>query len=348
MMRFHALLAAGLSLAFTLTTIAQTKSPADAAADAFFKLRDDKEAKVDQARLQAIMTSGIDFLAANPTHGRAWNVITALGMHAGTIREKKLAPIRDYWVSHLKYEIVNRRTARDQSEEQQAVWAALGAVLAGYEARVQVNRDTVDAYRAALDRLAEQPKGARFIVNAEREYVRFLFEARSPRLAAQVKKLQESSDKRLVTMANEENNLIVARTTPWEMKFTALDGKEFDAAAGRGKLLLVVFFSAKRDATAKELDAIQGVTDYAKEVVVVGVALDAEEDRAAVEKLVKSQRLKWPVLLGGAAKDNEFAQRLNLRSATAAFLFDRAGLLAVPNIRTDRLEAEIKRLQNAK
>lgn len=348
MSRFRAILAAGLSLAFVLTASAQNKTPADEAADAFFKLRDDKEAKVDQTRLQSIMAAGLEFLAANPTHGRAWNVISALGTQAGTLRDKKVAPLREYWNSHLKFEIVNRRTARDQSEDQVAVWAALGAAVAGFEARAQPNRDNLDAYRTALDRLAEQPKGSRFIVNAERDHLRLLFDLKSPRLAAQIKKFTDGSDKRLAAMAREENNLFTARTTPWEMKFTAMDGKEFDAAAVRGKPLLIVFFSAKRDAAAKEIDAIQGFTDFFKEVAVVGVALDAEEDRAAVEKLVKAQRLKWPVLLGGPAKDNEFAQRLNVRGAPASFLFDKAGVLSVPNVRTDRLETEFKRLLSAK
>lgn len=343
MFRPRALLAAGLSLAFALVALAQTKSPADEAAEAFFKLRDDREAKVDQARLQRIMMAGLDFLAANPTHGRAWNVVTALATHPGTLRDKKLAPLREYWTAHLKFEIVNRRTARDQSEEQLAVWAALGAAVAGYDARTLPNRDNFEAYRTALDRLGEQPKGSRFAVNAEREYLRFLFDQKSPRLDPQLKKLLGGSDKRLAAMAKEEQNIFTARTTPWAMAFTALDGKAFDAANTRGKAMLLVFFSAKRDAAPKEIDAITSITALYKDVVVVGVAIEGEDQRADVEKFVKAQRLAWPVLLGGPAKDNEFAQRLNVRNVPASFFFDKAGLLTTPNLRTDRLEAEIKR-----
>jgi hypothetical protein len=348
MFRLRALLAAGLSLALSLVVHAQTKSPADEAAEAFFKLRDDREAKVDQARLQKIMAVGLEFLSANPTHGRTWNVVTALGGYAGTLRDKKQAPLREYWVAHLKFEVVNRRTARDQSPEQLAVWAALGAAVAGYEARQQPGRDTLDEYRTALDRLAEQEKGSRFVSNAEREYLRLLFDLKSPRLDPQLKKLIGGSDKRLAAMAKEEQNIFTARTTPWEMAFTALDGKPFDAAAARGKALLVVFFSAKREAAPKEIDAITAITSHYKDVVVVGVAVEGEEERAEVEKFVKSQRLTWPILLGGPAKDNEFAQRLNLRNAPASFFFDKAGLLTTQNARTDRLEADIKRVLGAK
>lgn len=348
MFRLRALIAAGLSLAFALVVSAQNKTPADNAADAFFKLRDDKDAKVDQERLQNIMKTGLDYLAANPTHGRAWNVMTALGTQAVSLRDKKLAPLRDYWVSTLKYEIVSRRTARDQTEDQIAAWAGLGVTLAGYEARVQPSRDTVDAYRSAIDRLAEQSKGSRFIVNAEREYLRFLFESKSTRFNAQLKKLTEGSDKKLAAMAAEENNIFTARTTQWDMKFTALDGKEFDAGTLRGKPLVLVFFSVKRGNTAKELDEIQAITDHYSDVTTVGIALDGDEQRADVEKLVKSQRLKWPVQLGGVAKENDFAQRLNLRNAPATFLFDKTGQLSVQNVRTDRLEAEIKRALGTK
>jgi len=348
MFRLRALLAAGLSLAMSLVVHAQTKSPADEAAEAFFKLRDDREAKVDQVRLQRIMTAGLEYLSANPTHGRAWNVITALATHPGTLRDKRLVPLREYWVATLKFEIVNRRTARDQNEDQLAVWAALGAAVAGYDARTLPNRDNFEAYRTALDRLGEQPKGSRFAVNAEREYLRFLFDQKSPRLDPQLKKLLGGSDKRLAAMAKEEQNIFTARTTPWDMKFTALDGKEFDAATARGKALLIVFFSAKRETAGKELDAITAVTALYKDVVVVGVAIEGEEDRADVEKFVKSQRLAWPILLGGPTKDNEFAQRLNARNVPANYFFDKAGQLTQPNLRTDRLEAEIKRVLGIK
>lgn len=348
MFRFRALLAAGLCLALSLVVSAQTKSPADEAAESFFKLRDDREAKVDQARLQRIMAAGLDFLSANPTHGRAWNVITALASHPGTLRDRKLVPLREYWIATLKFEIVNRRTARDQSEDQLAAWAALGAAVAGNDARMLPNRENFEAYRTALDRLAEQPKASRFAVNAEREYLRFLFDQKSPRLDPQLKKLLGGSDKRLAAMAKEEQNIFTARTTPWDMKFTALDGKEFDAATARGKALALVFFSAKRETAGRELDAITKITALYKDLVVVGVAIEGEDERADVEKFVKAQRLPWPVLLGGPTKDNEFAQRLNARNVPATYFFDKAGQLTQVNLRTDRLEGEIKKVLGIK
>lgn len=348
MIRLRALLTAGLCLAFVLSVSAQEQPAGDKTAEAFFKLRDDREAKVDQARLQQVMAAGLEFLAAHPTHGRAWNVATALAAHAGTLRDKKQAALREYWITLLKYELVNRRTARDQSEEQLAAWAVLGASLAGFEARAQPTRDNFEAYRVALDGLAGQPKGARFVVYAEREYLRFLFDLRSPRLEAQLKKLSEGGDKRLAAMAKEEANIFSARTTPWELAFTAWDGKAFEASSVRGRPLLVVFFSVGRETAAKEVAAIQAVLKPYKDVAVAGICLDGEESRAALEKFVKAQRLGWTIQLGGAAKDNEWAGRLNVKAAPASFLFNKEGLLVAPTVRTDRLEGEIKRVLGVK
>jgi peroxiredoxin len=353
MNRFRVLFAAGLALAFAVGVFAQApkekeKSPADLAAEAFFKLRDDRDAPIDGERAAKVVAEGVKFLAENPRHGRASSVINSLATYGTRLRDKKQAAVRDYWLTQLKFEIVNRRTAREANDDQLAVWGALEVAVAAYEARAQPSRDTARLVRDKIDALAALPKGARFVLNAERDFLALLVEMRALGAAeTQAKKLLEHKDAKIAAMARDELKLITLRQTPLDLKFTALDGRAVDLAALRGKVVVLLFWSVKTEKFDKEIDPLKEALAPMKNVEVVAICLDPAEDRGAVEKFIKAEKLKWTVLHDPAASA-EAAERFNVKTPPLAFVLDRSGAVAAANLRLNRIEGELKKFAGGK
>ena len=73
---------------------AAVKSPADLAAEEFFKLRNDKAAKPDEERFKKLIAAGLAFIEENPTHGQINGVVNGLANFSDTMGDKNLAPHR--------------------------------------------------------------------------------------------------------------------------------------------------------------------------------------------------------------------------------------------------------------
>jgi hypothetical protein len=334
-----------LSLASVLAADApKEKSPGDLAAEAFFKIRDDKDAALDGKRVLQLQQTGLDFLAAYPTHARAGAVITALANFGSTIKDKKQLSIRDYWGTQLNYEILNRRTKSDVTDEVRLVLASLDAAYAGFEVKNGGSREKLDNFRAKIDRLAELEGSSRFLSGHEREYVQVLYSANAKLGEAYAVKLAASSDKRLAAVGREELNLIELRTQPLELKAPTLDGKGFDATALRGKVIYFMFWSSTNEASVKEIDVQKGDYKQLQKVGVEIVTVAQDTDRAALEKFVKSKGYAWPVIFDEQGNKGEFSQQLNVRNLPASALFNQQGTLVRTGVRSNQLAPEVVKL----
>ncbi len=323
----------------------KAKAPVDVAWEAFAKLRDDKDAPVTAERLAAMLEAGLQLVAAHPTHWRAASTITALATHGGKLRDKKQAPLREYWTAQVRYQVVNRRTARDQTDEQRAAWAALDAALAGFEARQAPGRESLEAFREKLDRLAEQPRADLFLAAQERDHLVLLFDlGREAEAEAHAKKLAGHKDRKVADMARDELAYLAARRQPLALAAPALDGAAFDLASLRGRPVLLVFWSHKTPKFDEQLNTLKELSVRARDLAVVMVCGDKEADRAAVEEFVRKQRVRWPVLFDGDGLVGEPAARLNVRAMPAAFLLDGEGRLASRSIRVGDVEWELRKL----
>ena len=110
------------------------KTEADLAFDAFNKARTQPGGKMDQARFQKVISTGIAYLTTNPTHGRVNDVIRDLGFFATNIDRKQPA-LRTAFASLLKLEVTNLRFKDGLSDPVRAVVAALDAAIADYDVR---------------------------------------------------------------------------------------------------------------------------------------------------------------------------------------------------------------------
>ena len=347
MHRLPVRLAVGLALSLAAAFAAEPakeKSPGDVAAEAFFKIRDDKNATLDGARLQQLQKSGFDFLLTYPTHPRANSVVTALANFGGTIRDKKQQALRDYWGTSLNYEIVNRRTKSDASDEVRAIIGSLDAAYAGFVARTATSRDSLDTYRAKIDRVAELEGGTRYLPNHERDYIHTLMLVGGKQAETHARKLIDSGDQKLAAVGQEELNLIELGRTPLELKVPTLDGKGFDAAALRGKVVYFMFWSSTNEASVKEIAEQQADYKRLQKVGVEIVTVAHDTDRAALEKFVKRKGYAWPVIFDGQGNKGEFSDKLNVRNVPAGVIFNQQGTLVRAGVKSNQLAAEVIKL----
>jgi cytochrome oxidase Cu insertion factor (SCO1/SenC/PrrC family) len=309
---------------------AAPKTPADLAFDAFNKARTEQGGKMDQPRFQRVIASGLGYLMEYPTHGRVNDAIRDLAFFGRNIDAKQPA-LRTAYSSLLKLDVTNNRYKEGLSEPVKAVLAALDAAIADNDVREAYNADNLNTFREKIDTLAETPGGARFLADRERSYIHVLIlgSNSAAKGEAHVNKLLAHPEKSVVSMAREELNFVNAKKEPYELKFTALDGKPVDLAQLRGKVVAVYFWSAANKSSMDRMEALKQLhSTYRKRgLEFVSVSLDKEEDREKVIKAVKDNRVTWPVYFDGKGTKSEVATKLNVTGVPRLLVFDQKGIL---------------------
>ncbi|MSU22513.1 MAG: TlpA family protein disulfide reductase [Opitutus sp.] len=325
---------------------APQKSPVDLAAADFYTLRNDKAAKVDEARFKQLIAAGIAFIQQNPTHGQVNGVVNGLANFSDTMTDKNLAAFRGHYRGVLKFALIDERNKEGLTPEARAAMAALEAASLDADMRASPDKETLDALRESIDRLTAMPGGGRFLVDRERSYVEIQTKAINAAAGERhLRKLTQHADKGVAGWARADLNLLEIKKAPYELKFTALDGKECDVAKLRGKAVALVFFATTNEGSVKSLLALKKVqADYKRELAVIAVSFDQEADREKVDALVKANKLAWPVHFDGQGAKNEWASMLNISRVPAIVFFDQKGILLTNNQRAERVEAEVKRL----
>jgi peroxiredoxin len=257
-------------------------------------------------------------------------VVTNLAFFSSSIDRKQPA-LRTSFSSSLKLEVTNYRYKDGVSEPAKVVLAALDAAIADSDAREAPNPDNLTTLREKIDTLTQTPGGARFLVERERSYAHVLYVS-SPNAArseAHLKKLLEHPDKPMATMARDELNVLDARKAPFELKVTALDGKEIDLAQLRGKVVgMYVWSSTHKQSTDRIEDLKRIYAEYRKRgFEIVTVSYDKAEDREKLTKYVKDNRIAWPVYYDGKGAKNDFAPKINATGTPRLYIFDQKGIL---------------------
>ena len=327
------------------------KSAADLASDEFFKLRESRAAAPNEARFDQVIKMGIAFLEAYPEHARAPVVVAALATFGATMPDPKLASHRIAYMGRLNSAIIDFRYKADLSPAALTAAAALDAAARDYEVRVDFSRENLQGLREKIDALTPLPGSGRFLVDRERSFVEILTKGMSPSAGErQLRKLTQHPDPGVAAMARDDLNIVEVRKAPYELKFTALDGKECDVAQLRGKVVALVFWSTANEASTKSLAAVKAVhADYRKQgFEVVGVSFDKAEQRDQLVKFVADNKVTWPVHFDGKEEQNEWAAKLNVRRVPSLVLFNQKGFLVANNLRADRLEGEVKKLLGIK
>lgn len=318
------------------------KSEGDVAMDAFIKLRDDREAKPTQPHFDALSLAAIEMLTKHPTHRR---ITTVISRSTDYLAGRPNAPYRAAWLAHLRYNAVRASRADGLNAEALAGLAALDAAIAGTQARDQPSKDNVTAYREKIDELAALPSNSRFLPDQEINYATFLQLSNATAARAHLEGLTTAKDKRLGDRARDELNLMDARSQPFELSFTAEDGKTVDFASLRGRFVYLVFINTETKDLMAEITALKEIYGAVsrKNFDVITVVCDPAENRETTDAFLKKAKLRWPVYRYGPPKGDDFAKKLNVRTLPAGYLFDPNGHLARHALGMKNVAGELKK-----
>jgi thiol-disulfide isomerase/thioredoxin len=126
-----------------------------------------------------------------------------------------------------------------------------------------------------------------------------------------------------------------------------LDGKTFDVANEKGKVVLVDFWATWCTPCIKELPRIKQLKEKYEEqgLRVVGVSSDRSRDE--LEEFVTRNRLDWPQIFFAPVDDrparNPISLRYNVEYIPHTLLIDREGRIVAEGLRGDELERAVEK-----
>jgi len=124
---------------------------------------------------------------------------------------------------------------------------------------------------------------------------------------------------------------MVARTDglekPFDLKFTAVDGRKVDVAALRGKVVMIMFWATWCGPCRAELPHLKEEykEHHGEGLEIIGVSLDT--DKPTLEKFLKKESMPWPQFFDGKMWDNQLAEKFGIEATPTTFLVDKKGIL---------------------
>jgi thiol-disulfide isomerase/thioredoxin len=130
---------------------------------------------------------------------------------------------------------------------------------------------------------------------------------------------------------------------PLDIKFTAIDGREVDLSAMKGKVVLVDFWAVWCGPCVAEIPKVKAAYEELQPegFEIVGISFD--QDKAKLESFVKDKGMKWPQFFDGKGWKNDFGVKYGINSIPTMWLVDKQGNLREMNARQD-LVGKVERL----
>jgi thiol-disulfide isomerase/thioredoxin len=134
------------------------------------------------------------------------------------------------------------------------------------------------------------------------------------------------------------------QVAPLELKFTALDGAEVDLVKLRGKVVLIDFWATWCGPCMAELPNVKKTYDKLHEsgFEIVGVSLD--EDKKALEAMLKKKGITWPQHFDGKSFEGDLVKRFGIGGIPTMWLLNKKGIVKDLDARGEELTEKVEKL----
>ena len=139
----------------------------------------------------------------------------------------------------------------------------------------------------------------------------------------------------------EVSALLKPGNEPFPIETQDVNGKDFELAQWKGKVVLIDFWSPNSATEIPYLTELYKAA-HAKGLEIVGISID--QDAKELKAAIKENEIPWPIISDHKGFDGAIAKRWGILSLPRLYVIDRKGIIRAVNPKDDELPALIAKL----